>query len=283
MAPPPIDMLPRRRDFLEKTLNRLAESMEQAAHAEEAGALNGLLQRLDPRVKCMGFLGLIFAAAASQNGRVSALLFTMGALLAIASGGRVLGRIAGLWGGILVFTGAVVLPALFLTPGHAIFRLPWVGWQVTDHGLHSALLLIARAETTATLAALLVLTTPWAHLLKALRILRVPVLFVVILGMTYRFIFVLLGIAQDFFEARRARRIGVLAGRQRRIMAVSGAAMLLSKSVQLSGQVYEAMQARGFRGEVRVLAEFRMKRLDWCMLAAFFLGTLAAFGMGVRP
>ena len=272
-----------RRNFIEKTLNRLAASMQQAAQAEESGSAPGFLQRLDPRVKCIGFLGLIFAAAASRNTAVTATLLCLGVGLAMASGARVLGRLAALWGGVLLFTGAVVLPALFLTPGRALFHLPLAGWAVTDHGFKSALSLVMRAETTATLAALLVLTTSWAHLLKALRVLRVPVLFVVILGMTYRFIFVLLGIAHDFFEARRARWVGSLDGRQRRAMAVSSAAMLLSKSVQLSGQVYEAMQARGFRGEVRTLDDFHMKRFDWCTLALFVIVALAAFGMGVRP
>ena len=255
--------------------------MEQAARAEDAGASGGFLQRLDPRVKMVGLLGLILAAAASQKLVVTAAIFALGLFLALASG--VLRPLARLWGGVLFFTGAVVLPAVILTPGHALFLIPWVRWPVTDHGLHSAAALIARAETTATLAALLVLTTRWGHLLKALRVLRVPVLFVVIIGMTYRVICVLLGIARAFFEARRVRHVGRLGGPQRRQMAASSAAVLLSKSAQLSGEVYEAMQARGFRGEVYTLDEFRLKHLDWCMLAAFVVITVAAFGMGTLP
>lgn len=271
-------MWPRRHDFLEKTLARLAESIERAARADASGAHAGFLQRLDPRVKLTGLLGLIFATAAAHSGAAIAALFGLGLALALASG--VHGQIARLWGGVLFFTGIVVLPATLLTPGRALWHLPWVGWPVTDPGLHSAVTLIARAETTATLAALLVWTTRWAHLLKALRALRIPALLVVILGMTYRFLFVLLGIARDFFEARRARHVGRLDGSQRRRMAASSAAILLSKSVQLSGEVYEAMQARGFSGEVFTLDEFRFKPLDWCMLAVFLACTVAAFKMG---
>jgi len=270
-----------RRDFIEKTLRRLTESLEQADRAENAGVASGFLQRLDPRVKLVGFLGLIFAAAASQKLAVTAALFATGLLLAWASG--VLRPIARLWIGVLLFTGVAVLPAMVLTPGHALFRVPWAGWPVTEHGLHSALALIARAQTSATLAALLVLTTRWGHLLKALRVLRAPTLFVVILGMTYRYLFVLLGIARDFFEARRVRTVGQLDDSQRRQMAVSSAALLLSKSVQLSGEVYEAMQARGFRGEVHTLHTFRMRRIDWCMLGAFGVLSIAALRMGALP
>ena len=270
-----------RRDFLEKTLHRLAESMEHAARADDAGGGRGFLQRLDPRVKLLGFLGLIFAAAATQRLAVTAALFGEGLILALASG--VLPPIARLWGGVLLFTGTVVLPAVVLTPGHALFPIPWAGGAVTDHGLHSAASLIARALATATLASLLVLTTRWSPLLKALRVLRVPVLFVVLLGMTYRYIFVLLGVAHDFFETRRARTVGRLKEAQRRQMAVSSAAILLSKSVQLSGEVYEAMQARGFRGEVCTLDAFRFQRRDWCALVVFAVITLAAFGLGAPP
>ena len=272
-------MRTRRRDFIEKTLRRLAESLEQSDRADHCGAATGFLQRSDPRVKLVGFLSLIFAAAASQRLIVTGALFATGLLLASVS--RVLGSIARLWVGVLFFTGTIVLPALFLIPGRALFHIPGAGWAVTDHGLHSALGLIARALTSATLAALLVLTTRWGHLLKALRVLRVPALLVAILGMTYRSLFVLLGIARDFFEARRVRTVGRLENSQRRQMAASSAAMLLSKSVQLSGEVYEAMQARGFRGEIRTLDAFRMERRDWCMLVAFGIAALAAFILGV--
>jgi len=37
--------------------------------------------------------------------------------------------------------------------------------------------------------------------------------------------------------------------------------------MQLSGDVYLAMQARGFRGDVYVLDEFRMDGRNWVWLA----------------
>ena len=269
-----------RRDFIESTLRRIAEAMERAATADDAGSVHGgFLQRLDPRVKLAGFLGLIVAAAASQRIVLTAALFATGLALALASG--VARPLARLWAGVLGFAGLVTFPALFLVPGPVLCCIPGTGWAVTAPGLHSAAALVARGGTTATFAALLVLTTPWGHLLQALRILRVPALFVVILGMTHRFLFHLLGLARDFFEARRARRVGRLDGPQRRQMAVSSAAILFVKSIQLSSEVYEAMQARGFRGEARTLHAFRMRRLDWCMLALFMIATGAALALGI--
>jgi energy-coupling factor transporter transmembrane protein EcfT len=124
-------------------------------------------------------------------------------------------------------------------------------------------------ETAATLTLLLVFTTPWNHVLKALRIFRVPVVFVVILGMTCRYILLMLETAHDMLESRRSRTVGALTGPERRRMTVSTAGVLLSRTSQLSGDVYLAMQSRGFRGEVYVLDDFRMSPLDWSAVAAF--------------
>jgi cobalt/nickel transport system permease protein len=52
--------------------------------------------------------------------------------------------------------------------------------------------------------------------------------------------------------------------------------------MQLSGDVYLAMQSRGFRGEVYVLDDFEMRLRDWSWLAAFFALSAAAMWMGAR-
>lgn len=266
------------RDFIEKTLRQLSLTLEYAGRAEASAGIAGHgLQRLDPRVKLGGFLALIFAAAASHRLETVAALLALSAALAVTSGKPVLQAVTWLWAGVFLFTGVIALPALFLTPGSPRFHLPGLPWPITETGLQSAATLLLRAGATATLAAVMVFTTPWAHLLKALRILRVPPLLVILLGMTYRFIFALVEIARHAFEARRARRVGVLPGPLQRRMAISGAAMLLSKSVQLSGEVYEAMQARGFRGEVEILDAFQMRRADWAAAALF--ATTAAIAL----
>jgi energy-coupling factor transporter transmembrane protein EcfT len=146
--------------------------------------------------------------------------------------------------------------------------LPWVGWAVTAQGLTTAGYLVLRAETAATFGALLVFTTPWAHVLKALRTFRVPLVFVVVLGMTYRYILLLLETAHAMFEARRSRTVGRLSAGVRRRLAAEGAGVLLGKALDLSGEVFLAMQARGFRGEVYVLDDFRMTSADWIALVS---------------
>jgi cobalt/nickel transport system permease protein len=116
--------------------------------------------------------------------------------------------------------------------------------------------------------------------LKAMRVLRVPVVFVVILGMTYRYIFVMLQTARDMFESRQSRMVGILEGPDRRRLASASVGVLLGKSFQLSSEVYLAMLSRGFRGEVYTLDDFQMRRRDWIALAGFVGVAALAFWLG---
>ena len=161
---------------------------------------------------------------------------------------------------------AISLPALVLIPGMPGFR--------------SAAYLLSRAETAGTLSALLVLTTPWPWVLKALRTLKCPSVIVAILGMTYRYVFEILRMALDMFESRRSRTMGTLSAAESRRLAASVVGVLLSKSFQLSGDVHLAMQSRGFRGEVHILPDFRARTADWCWLAGFLLLAAAALWWG---
>ena len=154
---------------------------------------------------------------------------------------------------------------MFLTPGEALWRHRFA-LTITAQGARTALLLITRVETAVTLSALLVLTTPWMHLLKALRTLRVPVEVIVLLAMTHRYVILLAETANQMFESRQSRMVGRLSGGEQRRLMVNSGGVLLSKTLEMGDQVYLAMQARGFRGEVRLLDEFRLRGWDYAAM-----------------
>lgn len=272
----------RNRSFIERSIESLRGAFEHAEHCADTAEGAGLLQKLDPRVKLCGLLPLIVAAVSARRLEVTLLIWLAATLLAALSGimPRVLAKRT--WLGVLVFTGMIALPAVFLTPGRTVWTVPLTGWPATAQGCMAAARLVARAETAATLAVLLVFTTPWPHVLKALRTLRTPAVLVVILGMTYRYIFVLLEMADDFFEARRSRVIRPMSGAAQRRMAGATAGVLLDKSLQYSEEVYLAMQSRGFRGEAYTVHDFRMTRRDWLAGAAFAAASGLAFWGGAQ-
>ena len=273
-------MSARSRGVVERSLASFVEALRYSFDAEEIAKQNGLLQILDARIKILAILPLIVIAALARHLRVIVALFVVALVLALLS--KVPLAILGkrVWLAVLGFTGFISLPALFLTPGQPVCSLPGVGWTVTAQGLRAALYLVMRAETAATFCALVILCTPWSRMLKALRVLRVPTVVVVILGMTYRYIFLLLRTAHDMFESRRSRMVGQLEGPELRRMASASAGVLMSKTLQLSEDVYIAMRSRGFRGEVYVLDEFHAGWFDWIMLAFFSVIAVTACWFG---
>ena len=98
------------------------------------------------------------------------------------------------------------------------------------------------------------------------------------LAMTHRYIFLLAETASQMFESRQSRTVGLLDGATQRRVTSRTAGVLLSRSVELSNEVFLAMQSRGFRGDVKILSEFRMGPWDYVGLMAFLLvGGLAVW------
>lgn len=255
--------------FVEKTARSLLTAFDEAIFAEDIARSPGLLQALDPRVKLVGIAALLITAVTVH--RVPVLIVLFAAIVALAMLSRVSLRFLSrrVWLAVLAFTGLIALPAIFLVPGDSAFVIPLLGWTVTFQGLTSAALLIMRAETAATLSCLLIVCTRWNQLLSALRFFSVPVVIVVILQSTYRFIFLLLQAAEDMFESRQTRAVGSLSPSDERRVAVATAGVLLDKSLALSSLVHEAMQARGYRGEPKLIDQIRMMGRDWAQLGGF--------------
>lgn len=255
-------------NVLEHSLRDIAATLERTLFAEEISTKPGLLQSLDPRVKVVTVLAFLIAVSLSRNLAVIAGIYVLALVLALASSIPASFFIKRVWLALPFFTGMIILPAFFITPGPTLVQLP-LGLVITSTGVTTALFLLLRVSTSVSLTLLLILTTPWNTTLNALTVLRVPDVFILILGMTYRYIYLLLHIANDMFLSRKSRVIGHLndADNRRLLAAVSGA--LLGKSLDMSSEVYLAMQSRGFRGKMVTLKPFAMRTRDWGWLTGF--------------
>jgi cobalt/nickel transport system permease protein len=253
----------------------IARILGFALQAEDFATAPGLLQKRDPRFKIGAMLALILAATWSHNLATVWFLVLLVPLLARLS--RIPLRRMMLQAGlpVLAFTGLIAAPAIFLVPGQPIFTLPLLGWSLTDTGLRSALMLIGRAEAAAGFALLLVLTTQWPQLVKALSTLGVPAVIVAILAMTQRYIFIFLQGAMDMQEAHHSRIIAPVSGRRRRQMIGSAAGVLFTRSLDMGQNVHDAMIARGYRGQSLSLSTWHAGPGDYLLLGTA-VATLAA-------
>ena len=259
---------------LARSLREISERLEQSLVAEEISRRRGWLQSLDTRVKLVTLLALILAVSLTHSLAVLAGLYLLTLVLAWASAIGVIYFIKRVWLALPFFTGIMALPALFLTPGAPLWRLP-LGLVVTRTGAMTTLFLLLRVGASVSLALLLVLTTPWAALLRALTVLRVPDVVVLVLGMTYRYIYVLLRLTNDMFLSRQSRVLGRLSTRQERSIEAAIAGTLLARSLHMSGEVYLAMQSRGFRGYAHTLRPGKITMRDGVWMALVALVVLA--------
>lgn len=268
------------KSFIESTLRGFTEAFSKALISEQAASLPGLLQCFDPRVRVVGVLALAVSVVLCRKLAVIAVMMGVTILLAITSHLSIWSIARRVWLVVLGFTGLIALPAVFIIPGRRIVLLPGLHLSISAPGLRSAAMLVLRVETAATLTTALVLCTPWVHILKALRALRMPTEIVTMLAMTHRYVFLLIETANQMFESRQSRMVGKLSGRDQRMVIARTAGVLLSKSVELSHEVYLAMLSRCFDGEVRVLTDFRLRALDYLGLTGFACAAWLAIWMG---
>ena len=137
----------------------------------------------------------------------------------------------------------------------------------------AAALLILRVGASVSLAVLLTLTTRWNTLIKALGVLRIPPVFLSVLEMTYRYIFLLLSTSSDMFMARRSRLVGRVGPEEERGSSLQPWEASGAKTAALSEEVHGAMLSRGYAGMPRSVLRFRMKPSDWAWI---FLVLVAA-------
>jgi cobalt/nickel transport system permease protein len=251
-----------RSGFIENTLIEINNTLEQSFFAEKIACQKGLLQSLDPRLKVISMLLLLFAVSLSHQLIVIAALYFCALILAALSAVPMAFFIKRVWIFIPFFTGIIALPALFITPSPILARLP-LGLTISSTGLMTALFLLTRVGTSVSFAILFILTTPWNSVLKALGVLHIPDVIVLVLGMTYRYIHLLLHTANDMFLSRKSRILRPIGGAEERRLLAATSGVLLGKSLHLSSDVYLAMESRGFRNVPRTMDRFQMRWFDW--------------------
>ena len=106
--------------FIEHTIQGLHAAMGRALCAEHSASTGGMLQRLDPRVKVAAFSAFILVSAAASKLSVVAAVLLAATIFAALSRISLWVVATRVWLTTLTFSGALALPAVFLTPGTMI-------------------------------------------------------------------------------------------------------------------------------------------------------------------
>ena len=275
-----------RNSFVDRTLRRLTTFFAATALRDEIARRPGPVQRIHPKARLLAVLCFLLSVSlASSLGALSAHAVLAAAAMRIArirvrellGAGLLIAAIFSLLMALpaalnLVSGGSVVLPLVWLPEPRRVgpVTIPAV-IGVSGEGLRTAgtFLLRTLASTAAVLC--LVLSTHWTHLLASLRSLRLPPFFLQTMGMTVRYLHLLLRQSEEVHLGKKSRTISrsPLIADQSWVGARIAAAW--EKSLHLMTDVTEAMTARGFTGNVRFAPGRRPGATDWllvCLTAA---------------
>ena len=237
------------------------------------------MQSLDPRIKLSGILLLLLITMFTRSLTVLALLYLFCLLLAVLSRLRCGFFLLRTWFFIPLFSLAIAIPALFsfISPGASVASLGI--FHITQTGLHAVTFFLGRVVVSVSLAVLLSLTTRHTALLHALRAFAVPQVFVMVLGICYRYIYLFVELVENTYLAIRSRTGARIHHRQGQRIVAWNIGQLWSRSHALNEQVYGAMVSRGFRGEPVMLERARTRPRDWLWLGGVALVCVATMAI----
>ena len=169
------------------------------------------------------------------------------------------------------------IPLPFTLPSQVSWQLHLCGWEVT-FGLAGVMRFAAitlKSWLSVQAAVLLAATTRLPDLLVALSALRIPRLLVAVIGLMWRYMFLLVEEAARLLRARLARSGTTGNGKQRKGGSLSWRAKvaggmaggLFVRSIERSERVYAAMLARGYDGIPRSLPGAPVTARDRVVLA----------------
>ncbi len=268
---------------MEKGLRGLSAFFSRAMFREETARRNGVLQRVDPRARLLATL--LFLASVSVARSISELAAHAALPLAALALSRIrpkefLG--AGFWVAAafavllaapatlnVFFDGTVVVP--LLERGREWHFGPYVLPSVigiTREGLLTAATIVLRVLTSVAAVLWLTLSTRWTDLLRGLRFLRLPAVFLQVVGMTVRYTHALLRRSEEGYLGKKSRTVcrGKVAAEQ--AWVGSRIARSWERSLHLMEEVGMAMTARGFTGEAKFPAGPWFGAPEWGLLAA---------------
>jgi len=229
-----------------------------------------LIHNLDPKVKLISTIAIVISNALLADGDWVRLGLTWIIVIAVTAAAKFrLGFV--LKRSLIALPFALVsITVIFTIPGDPLYEFSIFNWDliITVPGMLRFVSIMLRAWLSIQATILLTATTNFPDLAHGLRHLRVPLIIITILSFMYRYIFVLTSEARRLLQARAARSASVPGSKKPSIgwnakIAGNMVGQLFLRSYERSDRVYNAMVARGFKGEFLTYNPHHMKATDW--------------------
>jgi cobalt/nickel transport system permease protein len=263
--------------FIDASIRQIARVVKTSYVQWETAEKNGLFQRIDPRVKLVFLLYFIVIVSLLKTVQVQLALAAFVLLLALFS--RL--DVVRLYARVIVFTfffgflvalpsalnivtpGATLLPVMSFEHAHG-FWIYTVPREIvfTREGALGVAMLTLRVANSLALSLLVIHTTPFFELVRSLKVLRVPDTLLMIIVLSYKYIFIFSRTVEDIYLAMKARLVGRTSSARVRGLVAGRIFFIFNRSRMRYEETCRAMTARAFSGEVAVTALRRLSATD---------------------
>ncbi len=253
--------------FIEKGINQMADVIKSGYIQWETASMDGFVQRIDARVKVMFlffyviiislekeimpevYLGSFFFALVllsrlnvfSFYKKVFLLGFLFGFLIAFPSALNI------------IVKGEIIFPVLHLSKEYHfwVYHVP-AEIGITREGLNVVAMLTIRVVNSLSVAFLVLNTTPFPDIIKALKLMKVPDSFLMIITLSYKYIFIFAKTVEDMHRAKKSRLARQVSDKDARKWAAGRMGFIFNKTRMRCEEIFKAMLSRGFSEEVKL-------------------------------
>ena len=278
--------------FIEKGIHHLADVIKTGYIQWETAAKDDFLQKIDARVKVLFLLFYVVIVSLKRDIAVQGIIGLFVFVLALTSRLNIIALYKRVlfWG--FIFGFLIALPSAFnvITPGEMLLPLLqlsknynlWI-YQIpkeigiTKQGVDGVLMLTSRVMNSLALSLLVSYTTPFTEIIRALRLLKIPDSFLIIVTLSYKYIFIFAKTAEDMHLAKKSRMVGHVNNAEARRWIAGRFAFLFKKTQLRCEEIFKAMVGRGFSDNIRLHSFRRLNLRDWstgfalCLIGALLL------------
>ena len=270
--------------FLERGINHLAGVIRNGYAQWEFSSQKGFFQGIDARVKVLFLLFFILIVSLKREVLPeTCICFFVFVLILLSRLNilRVYKRVLFLG---LVFGFLIALPSAFnvITKGETVLPIaklpkPYTFWVyhlpadigITREGIHTVAMLTVRVINSLSLSFLVLYTTPFHEIIRALKVLKAPDSFLIIITLCYKYILIFSKTVEDMHLAKKNRIVRKLSHAEARQWITGRMAFLFRKARLRCEDVFKAMIGRGFSDSIKFYGFRKMRMADW--YAAIFL------------
>jgi cobalt ECF transporter T component CbiQ len=265
--------------FIEKGINHLAGVIKKGYAQVELSSQNGFFQKIDARVKILFLFFLIIIVSVKRDLLSEICIWGFVFLLSLLSRLNVVALYKRILFLGLIFGFLIALPSAFnfITRGEMIIPIvklsrSYTFWiyhlpaeiGITKEGIEGVLTLTMRVINSLSLSFLILYTTPFSEILRALKVLRVPDTFLIIITLCYKYIFLFAKTVEDMHLAKKSRTVREVKNHEAREWITERMAFIFRRTQLRCEEVYGAMIGRGFSDQLKLYGFRKMRLTDWC-------------------